>query len=81
MTPEQAATARAERMLAQESKWKVNSNNYTRDKFTNIQVSNIKEMLHEGIKQSDIAKMFNVSKSCINKIFKNKSYKNIRHAY
>ena len=36
MTPEQAATARAERMLAQESKWKVNSNNYTRDKFTNV---------------------------------------------
>jgi len=55
--------------------------NNPNSKFTDIQVSNIKEMLHEGIKQSDIAKMFNVSKSCINKIFKNKSYKNIRHAY
>jgi hypothetical protein len=36
LTPEQAAIARSERMLAQESKWNVNSNSYTKDKFTNV---------------------------------------------
>ena len=36
VTPKEAAVARAERMLSQESKWDVNSNSYTKDKFTNI---------------------------------------------
>jgi hypothetical protein len=36
LTPKEAAAARAERMLAQESKWQVNSNTSTRDKFENI---------------------------------------------
>jgi hypothetical protein len=36
VSPQEAASARAERMLAQESKWNVNSNSYTKDKFTNI---------------------------------------------
>lgn len=36
LTPLEAAKARAERMLAQESKWRVNDNAYVKDKFENI---------------------------------------------
>jgi hypothetical protein len=46
LTPKQAAIARAERMLAQEQKWKVNNPSYVKDKFSNIS-DNFEEIVAE----------------------------------
>jgi len=51
VTPKEAAVARAERMLSQESKWNVNSNSYTKDKFTNIN-DNFEEVFANEIGKS-----------------------------
>ena len=51
LTPKEAAIARAERMLAQEPKWQVDSNNYTKNKFTNIN-NNFEEVFANEIGKS-----------------------------
>lgn len=51
----------------------------SQSKLTDLQVLDIKKMLSEKVKQVNIAKMYNVSKSCISYINKNKSYKHLEY--
>ena len=51
LTPKEAVIARAERMLVQEPKWQVNSNTYTKDKFTNVN-NNFEEIYANEIGKS-----------------------------
>lgn len=64
ITPKEAAAARAERMLAQESKWQANSNTYTKDKFKNIN-NNFEEVYANEVGKTPRALGVNTSEKAL----------------